>query len=190
MSGPQPEVGSSTRGNRYVVARAADIPPGERRIVRARGRTYGIFNLDGRFHALLNRCPHQGAQLCKGPLQTFVEADAPGRLRFDDSRWFLQCPWHGWEFDIETGQSYADPARTRVRNYPVDIEPGAELAGGDDRRGADQTQQEPLVAGGVHNTVVSGRSKGPYTAETVSVSVEADYVVLILPDRGSKETPI
>jgi 3-phenylpropionate/trans-cinnamate dioxygenase ferredoxin subunit len=169
------------RGRKYVVARAADIPPGERRIVRARGRSYGVFNVDGRFHALLNRCPHQGGELCKGPLQTFVDADAPGRVRFDGSQSFLQCPWHGWEFDVRTGRSYADPARMRVRGYPVEVRSADGLAdeAGDEDVG--RTEQEPIVAGGVHNTVVSGRTPGPFKAETVPVFVEADYVVLILP---------
>jgi 3-phenylpropionate/trans-cinnamate dioxygenase ferredoxin subunit len=168
-------------GQKYVVARADDIPPGERRIVRARGRSYGVFNVDGTFYALLNRCPHQGGDLCKGPLQTFVDADAPGRVRFDRSRSFVQCPWHGWEFDLRTGQSYADPARTRVRSYPVDVRSADGLAGGSGANGVARTEQEPTVPGGVHKTVVSGRTAGPFTAETVPVSVEAEYVVLILP---------
>jgi 3-phenylpropionate/trans-cinnamate dioxygenase ferredoxin subunit len=168
-------------GRKYVVARADDIPPGERRIVRARGRSYGVFNVDGTFYALLNRCPHQGGELCKGPLQTFVDADAPGRVRFDRSRSFVQCPWHGWEFDLRTGQSYADPARTRVRSYPVGVRSADGLAGGSGANGVGRTEQEPTVPGGVHKTVVSSRTAGPFTAETVPVSVEAEYVVLILP---------
>jgi 3-phenylpropionate/trans-cinnamate dioxygenase ferredoxin subunit len=168
-------------GRKYVVARADDIPPGARRIVRVRGRSYGVFNLDGTFHALLNRCPHQGGELCKGPLQTFIEADAPGRVRFDGSQSFVQCPWHGWEFDVRTGRSYADPARMRVRSYPVDVRGADKLAGDAGREDVARAEQEPTVAGGVHGTVVSGRTAGPFRAETVPVAVEADYVVLILP---------
>jgi 3-phenylpropionate/trans-cinnamate dioxygenase ferredoxin subunit len=168
-------------GRKYVVARVADIPPGERRIVRARGRSYGVFNVGGRFHALLNHCPHQGGELCKGPLQTFIDADAPGTVRFDESQAFVQCPWHGWEFDIRTGMSYTDPARSRVRSYPVDVEPVGGLAGDSPEAEVGRAEQEPTVAGGVHKTVVGGRTRGPFTAETVPVSVEADYVVLILP---------
>jgi 3-phenylpropionate/trans-cinnamate dioxygenase ferredoxin subunit len=168
-------------GRKYVVARVAEIPPGERRIVRAHGRSYGIFNVEGKFHALLNRCPHQGGELCKGSLQMFVEADAPGRMRFDGSKAFVQCPWHGWEFDIRTGQSYADPARTRVRSYPVDVRSADGFAGSSGMDGVARAELEPTVAGGVHSTVVSGRTAGSLRAETVPVIVEADYVVLILP---------
>jgi 3-phenylpropionate/trans-cinnamate dioxygenase ferredoxin subunit len=163
---------------RYVVAHVGDIAPGERRIVRVRGRSYGVFNVGGEFHALLNRCPHQGGELCKGPLQIFVEADAPGRARFDGSKAFIQCPWHGWEFDIRTGQSYADPARMRVRCYPVDVRPANGPPGTDTKTRA---EVEPTVAGGVHGTVVSARTAGPFKAETVPVLVDAEHVMLLLP---------
>jgi 3-phenylpropionate/trans-cinnamate dioxygenase ferredoxin subunit len=111
----------------------------------------------------------------------FVEADAPGRVRFDGSQAFVQCPWHGWEFDIRTGQSYADPARTRVRSYPVDVRSPDGLATGPGEDGTARIEQQPIVQGGVHKTVVSGRTAGPFTAETVPVSVESEYVVLTLP---------
>ena len=51
---------------RHVVAAAADILPGDRRIVTVQGREVGVFNLGGEFFALLNRCPHQGGALCLG----------------------------------------------------------------------------------------------------------------------------
>lgn len=149
---------------KYVVARTADIPPGERRIVEVNGRSIGIFNDDGRFHALLNRCPHQGAELCRGTLHGTLEADAPGAIRYDASRRLLRCPWHGWEFDIETGRSYFDPARTRVRSYRVAVEDGAQVSEEVDRGDVDG----------------SGLREGPYAAEVFEVSIEDDYVVLWL----------
>jgi nitrite reductase/ring-hydroxylating ferredoxin subunit len=35
----------------------------------------------------------------------------------------LRCPWHGWEYDITTGQSVFD-ARVKVVSYPVEIVDG------------------------------------------------------------------
>jgi hypothetical protein len=49
-----------------VVARAEEIPPGERKIVEVGGRSIGVFNIAGRYYALRNRCPHQGGPLCTG----------------------------------------------------------------------------------------------------------------------------
>ena len=37
----------------------------------------------------------------------------------------IRCPWHGWEFDLRTGQSWFDPRAVRVRRYDVSVEPGS-----------------------------------------------------------------
>ena len=135
---------------RHVVASAREIPPGARKIVSVEGREIGVFNLDGAFHALLNRCPHQGGALCRGTVTGLVTSREPGRFDYHRPGEMLKCPWHGWEFDIRTGQSWCDPARTFVRHYPVAVEPGTALV------------------------------EGPYRAETFPVSVEEDYIVLDL----------
>jgi len=134
--------------SKHVVAAVRDIPPGSRRLVTVRGRPIAIFNVAGEFFGLFNRCPHQGGSLCEGELSGLVESDQPGEYRYTRRGEILRCPWHGWEFDIRTGQSWCDPARIRARAYPVEIAAG--------------------------QTVV----QGPYVAETVPVTVEEDYVVV------------
>jgi len=146
---------------KHIVATVDEIPPGGRKLVELSGRHIGIFNIDGEFFALRNRCPHQGGPLCEGKLSGLVQSDRPGQYDYSRPGEILRCPWHGWEFDIKTGQSWVDPAKTRVRNYPVTLESGPEL--------------EPEEAAG--NT---GWVKGPYIAETYSVSVEQQYVVVQL----------
>ena len=111
-----------------VLARAADVPDGERLIVTVNGRSIGIFNVGGRFYAFLNRCPHRGAQLCKGDIVGRLESDRPGEFRLDPEHRFLACPWHGWEFDLATGESWFDPARTKARPFRVDVETGQLVA--------------------------------------------------------------
>jgi nitrite reductase/ring-hydroxylating ferredoxin subunit len=134
---------------RYVVATTAEIPPGGRKIVEVAGRSIGIFNLDGEFVALRNRCPHQGGPLCEGGLSGLVEATAPGAYSYSRPGEMLRCPWHGWEFDLRTGQSWFDPERTRVRRYPVSVEAGS-----------------------------PERTQGPYIAETYPVAIEAQLLVV------------
>jgi 3-phenylpropionate/trans-cinnamate dioxygenase ferredoxin subunit len=134
--------------SKHVVAAAADIPPGSRRLVNVRGRPIAIFNIGGEFFALFNRCPHQGGSLCEGELGGLVESDQPGEYRYTRQGEILRCPWHGWEFDVRTGQSWCDPARVKARAYPVEVAAGL--------------------------TVV----QGPYVAETIPVTVENDYVVV------------
>lgn len=141
---------------KYVVAEAAKIQVGARMIVNVRGREIGIFNVNGRFYAIRNRCAHQGGPVCLGNLLGLLRSRRPGEYEFDPSRKLLECPWHGWEYDIETGQSWFDPSSAKVRRYPVEIEVGRVL------------EIDP----------VTGLAKGPYVVETFPVAVEKEYVVV------------
>lgn len=156
---------ASPEARRYVVARADEVPEGGRLIVEVAGREIGIFNIDGEFFALRNRCPHLGAPLCTGDVLGLVHSSGPGDVRFDDSKKLLTCPWHGWEFDIKTGQSYFNP-RLRARRYDVEARP-VEATGE-----------------GVQNAM-PGRVPGPYEAEVVPVSREDDYIVITVSQRSN-----
>ncbi len=157
----EPAASAAPGVRRYVVARAADIPEGGRLLVEAGGREIGIYRLQGRFHALLNRCPHLGGPLCKGDVVQHVEAPAPGELRHDPGRLYVTCPWHNWEFDVATGQSYWSARGPRARLFPVGVEAGEAVAAA-------------LQSGKAE------RVPGPYKAETVPVSVEESYLVVAL----------
>jgi 3-phenylpropionate/trans-cinnamate dioxygenase ferredoxin subunit len=113
---------------KYIVARMSEIPEGGRLIVEVRGKSIGIFNVGGTLRALLNRCPHQGAELCRGAVVAKLSSGGPGQFEFDLETRYLACPWHGWEFDLATGQSYFDARGTRVRSYEVERVPGPYVA--------------------------------------------------------------
>lgn len=142
---------------KHVVAPASEIPPGSRKIVELAGRSVGIFNVGGTYFALRNRCPHQGAALCEGPVGSFIASSGPGDYVVSRAGEMLRCPWHGWEFDLKTGQSWFDPRRVRVKSYDVAVVPASQLI-----------PPQP------------GLSPGPYVAEHYPVSVEQDYVVVEL----------
>lgn len=108
--------------DRYVVGNAAEIRPGQRKIVTFRGISIGVFNVNGEYYALNNRCAHQGGPLCLGRLTGFVSSSMPGRCEYTRPGEILRCPWHAWEFDIKTGKAVVDPARVRVKNFEVTIE--------------------------------------------------------------------
>jgi nitrite reductase/ring-hydroxylating ferredoxin subunit len=148
---------------KFVVGSVDEIPPGGRKIVRVAGRSIGIFNVDGELFALRNRCPHQGAALCEGKLWGVLKADTPGEFEYDSRREILTCPWHGWEFQLRTGQSWCDPRRLRVRRYDVSVQEGKALV-------SDPEAPTP------------GMVKGPYTVETYDVSVEGTYLVVDVVD--------
>ena len=53
---------------RHVIAPVDELPPGTRKFLTIDQRPIAVFNIKGEFFGLLNRCPHQGAALCEGPL--------------------------------------------------------------------------------------------------------------------------
>src|SRR4029079_5419747 len=48
------------------VAKAKQLPDGERRIVSHAGREIGVFHWQGQFYAYENLCVHQGGPACGG----------------------------------------------------------------------------------------------------------------------------
>jgi nitrite reductase (NADH) small subunit len=108
----------SSSTSRHVVALVADLPPGERKIVTVNGREIGVFNLSGRYYALLNYCPHRAGPLCQGRLRPLVTADSVYELAYEREGEILKCPWHQWEFDITTGRALFDE-KMQVKGYPV-----------------------------------------------------------------------
>ena len=110
-------------GRAHVVCAAADLRPGDRRIVELEGRSIGVFNVAGRFHALHNGCPHKGGALCEGRIGGTVLPTTGREFVYGREGAILRCAWHGWEFDIATGEALADP-RVRARTYPVTVVDG------------------------------------------------------------------
>jgi 3-phenylpropionate/trans-cinnamate dioxygenase ferredoxin subunit len=179
---------------KFVVGRADDLAEGERMVAVVNNRSIGIFNIGGRYYGLLNRCPHRGAELCKGRFAGNLSATAPGDYQYDATNQLLMCPWHGWEFDVPTGQSYFDPKGVRARPYEVEVSNGAIVAREIEAGETGFTPQEyAAVAGdqapgpGDQAPRSDGRIPGPYKAETVEITVEDDYLVVNLrPPRPAR----
>jgi nitrite reductase/ring-hydroxylating ferredoxin subunit len=111
------------------------------RIIEVAQRQIGIVRWDGDFYAVSNVCIHQGGPLCRGVLSARLDAAEPGKLALDDSTPVLACPWHGWEFDLRTGQAILDPAM-RVRTFPVRVAAGRVVVELDRSLSADTLQSE------------------------------------------------
>ena len=134
--------------SKHIVAKVSEVPPEGSVRVMVNGRPIALFNLGGEYFALFDRCPHEGASLCEGRRVGMALADKPGAYRLERQGEMIRCPWHGWDFDIRTGQSWCDPTNTKVRRYAVSVEHGAALAA------------------------------GPFRAESFAVAVEDDYLVI------------
>ena len=87
------------------VATAAEVPPGQAKLVEAGGKRIALFNVGGAYYAIDDTCPHRGGSLSQGP----VEGET------------VTCPLHGSKFEIKTGAVLAPPAATGVASYRVRV---------------------------------------------------------------------
>lgn len=108
--------------SRHAVAPASELPPGSRRIVTLENRSVGLFNVHGEFIAVLNVCPHELAPVCLGRWSGTTTPSLPGQFNWGREGEILRCPWHGWEFDLLTGNCLTD--RRRLRRFPTSVEDG------------------------------------------------------------------
>jgi nitrite reductase/ring-hydroxylating ferredoxin subunit len=153
---------------RIVVSRFDEFPPGERRIVQAGRRSIGVFRVGDSFYAINNYCPHQGGPLCLGRTKPWVSSTGPGDYAMAEQEALVACPWHGWEYDLATGQSFLGPGEPPARTYEVSVETGGvDAAAGD---------AAPVATGTGPPT--GGRRPGPFVAETFPVHVEDAHVVV------------
>jgi len=95
----------------HHVGQIADVPPGESTTVEADGLDLCLFNVDGEFYALPNRCPHQQGPLCEGQIKSRGTAVADESSAFRPELRMrgevVSCPWHQLEFHVPTGECLA-----------------------------------------------------------------------------------
>jgi nitrite reductase (NADH) small subunit len=91
--------------NWLKIAALDDCPPGTAMELVAGERMIALFNVEGTLYALDGVCPHQGGPLGQGDLAGCI----------------VTCPWHGWQFDVRTGQHQLS-ARLRQPSFPVRVE--------------------------------------------------------------------
>lgn len=109
---------STTHGEWIVAANVADVQPGQCKIVDIAGQSIGLYNVNGEYRAVLNLCPHAFAPICQGAIRGSTKpTSTPGEYLWHRDGEFVACPWHGWEFDLLTGESLVD--RRRLKLFPV-----------------------------------------------------------------------
>ena len=92
------------------------------------GRAMVVVRDGDSFYALRDVCVHQGAKLSQGKVGgTAANCGVGDSVSYVRCGQILQCPWHGWEYDMVTGCSLVNPDQTRVKVYPVRIESGRVL---------------------------------------------------------------
>ncbi len=113
----------------HVVASADEIENGEQVVTELAGREIAVFRIDGEYYAHLNWCLHQSGPCCEGRITGTTEATYDREaleqtLTYCREGEVLNCPWHGWEYDIETGECLSRQGLS-LPSYPVRVEDGA-----------------------------------------------------------------
>ena len=83
-----------------------------------------------------------------GMMPALITADEPGKIKYERAGEIIRCPWHGWFFDLRTGQSWGEPERIKTRHYDAAVAEGSALI------------------------------EGPFKAETIDVTTDRQYVVI------------
>ena len=91
-----------------LAAKLSDLTPEQPKAVNLNGTPVALVRVGDEVHALGDVCTHQGGPLSEGRLVS-------GRLA---------CPWHGWRFDLRSGQCTMPARGGAVPSYPVRIEGG------------------------------------------------------------------
>lgn len=81
-----------------------ELPEGRVKSVACSRVTLCMTHHEGKYHALDNKCPHQGGPLGEGSIENGL----------------LRCPWHGWDFDPATGRAPGGHD-DGVPTFPVEI---------------------------------------------------------------------
>ncbi len=77
----------------HKVATLNELPEGRVKTVTAGTKSMALTHINGNYTAMDNHCPHQGGPLGEGSIEI-------GK----DGKCWLRCPWHGWDFDPQTGR--------------------------------------------------------------------------------------
>jgi nitrite reductase/ring-hydroxylating ferredoxin subunit len=106
----------------YVVCPRAELTPGSMRALEIGRRSIAVVCVaEGEYRALSDLCPHEGARLSCGRLERiWVSGDDHQHLQGE--RLVVVCPWHNFEFDVESGRSVCEPHRLGLPTYSAGLE--------------------------------------------------------------------
>lgn len=95
----------NTSGARIELKDTEKLKLNQMRLLVVNGKRYVIGRTEQGLVAFDDFCTHRGGSLADGALICGT----------------VQCPWHGSQFDVATGQLKAGPAKENIRTYPVTL---------------------------------------------------------------------
>jgi len=109
--------------NKIFVSKLSDLNEGMCHLVREGELEIGVYRRGENLYAYENLCVHQGGPACQGiTMHKVEEVIRPDKtsagLRFNMDEEHIVCPWHGFEYDIKTGECTAQRS-LRLKKYEV-----------------------------------------------------------------------
>ena len=98
------EASRDTTDARALTSAAAGLDVNQMKLVHVGDERIVVGRTEQGYAAFQDRCTHKGGPLSDGALACGT----------------VQCPWHGSQFDVRTGEVKCGPAETAIRTYPID----------------------------------------------------------------------
>jgi nitrite reductase/ring-hydroxylating ferredoxin subunit len=109
---------------RHHVGAVEDFAEATFKVFDLGGRPVGVVKTEQGFFAVRNRCPHQGADICAGTVGGTMVSSQPHEYEYRGDTLVVACPWHRWEFELESGVSFGRVTNKRLVTYGVEVEDG------------------------------------------------------------------
>ena len=93
-------------GARIEVAKVGELASGDIKLVEADGNMIVLLNVGGELYAIDDECTHTACSLSDGSLEDDV----------------IECPCHGAQFNVKTGDVQEGPANEPIPTYPVQVD--------------------------------------------------------------------
>jgi nitrite reductase/ring-hydroxylating ferredoxin subunit len=85
------------------------------------GINVGAAKINNNYKVILNVCPHAAAEVCKGIIRDLIFSNTVGEFLINENNQTLVCPWHRWEFDLNTGKSVVK-SKLKIRIFETFVE--------------------------------------------------------------------
>jgi uncharacterized membrane protein/nitrite reductase/ring-hydroxylating ferredoxin subunit len=91
------------RGKTIEVGKAGELKPNQMKLLHVGDKRIVLARTEKDYVAFDDSCTHRGGSLAGGNMICGM----------------VQCPWHGSQFDVSTGEVQAGPAKKKINIYPV-----------------------------------------------------------------------
>jgi len=107
-----------------VVGQVSEFRSGHPRVFEIGRRSLVVVQTKTGFFAFRNSCPHQAAPMSQGMIRGAMRPSSPLAYDYAFEDEVIRCPWHGYEFWLESGRSVSSLVSDRLVTYRVEVEGG------------------------------------------------------------------